>query len=164
QGARFASTVHLAPKVGPGRVHLSVDGTQTQQVAVPVPDAAAVQVPFTFTQRFNKPGPHVGTAKLVPADGPAAIAVDNGKHGVMDVVAELPVLLIDGDRKPGSESSTFFLDKALAGAGRDNAVVPRVVVHPDLTAAHILGGSAMQKPRAIILADVPALPPQSQAA
>src|SRR5205823_6786390 len=115
QSVKFTSTLHLSgfakPEL-PKRIRVRVDGEPAQDV--PLPTSAAAQVPLTFTQRFDKPGQHVVTLLLEPDDVADAITVDNEQHTVVEVVAELPVLLVDGDRKPSPEGPTFFLDKALA--------------------------------------------------
>ena len=166
QGAKFTSTLHLhgfANPTLPTRIRVLVDGEPTQEV--PLPAGVAAQVPLAFTQRFDKPGQHVVTLALDPGDTPDALAADNEQHAVVEVVAELPVLLVDGDRQLSPESATFFLDKALAAApGKASAVLPRAVPVGELTPNHILGSPRHPRPRVIVLADVADLTlPQQEA-
>jgi hypothetical protein len=110
-----------------------------------------------FTERFEKAGLHVVTLTLEPHEDSDALAADNEQHAVVEVVADFPVLLVDGDRQPSPESSTFFVEKALAGGAKRSVVMPRVVPVAELTAAHILGVTPQTRPRVIVLADVPQL-------
>jgi hypothetical protein len=158
QGVKFTSVLHRGgPAAGVRRIRVTVDGEPAQDV--PLPEKLdAPQVPLTFTQRFDRPGQRVVTLTLEVDD---ALPVDNQQHAIVEAVAELPVLLVDGERTPSAESSTFYLDKALAGAGKQSVVVPRIVPFAELTAAHLLGAS---RPRVVILADVPELPGAAQEA
>ena len=152
----------------PGRLRVKVDGRAMQDVPWPGSlDAklhrdAAAQIPLNFTVRFEQAGPHVVSLTLEPHEDGDALAADNDQHEVVEVVADLPVLLVDGDRQPSPESSTFFVEKALAGGHQHSVVVPRVVPVAELTAAHILGATPQTRPRVIVLADVPDLTASQQ--
>jgi hypothetical protein len=148
----------------PKRIRMAVDGEPTQNVPLPMKTDDAIPVPLAFTQRFDKPGLHVVTLTL-ESDGAAdALSADDEQHAVVEVVAELPVLLVDGDREITSSTSTFFLDKALGGSRQHSVVVPRPVPAVELTAAHILGGRDGTRPRVVVLADVPQMTPAVEAA
>lgn len=160
QPVKFTSALHvngLKPAL-PRRIRVRIDGELTQDV--PVPEMGEAQVPLAFTHRFEKPGLHVVTLTLDYGEASDGGTVDDEQHAIVEVVAELPVLLVDGDRQPSAESSTFFIEKALAGARTHSVVLPRVVPALELTAVRILGA----KPRAIVLADVPELTAEQQEA
>ncbi len=166
QGVKFTTTLHRTGSPRPPRgIRVAVDGVAAQHVPMPANiDEAAAQVPLSFTQRFDKPGLHVVAVTLEPAEPLDPPAADQVQHAVVEAVAELPVLLVDGDRHAAPESTTFFLDKALAGSGKHSVVVPRIVASTELTAAQILGATAAARQRVVVLADVPALPADAQAA
>jgi hypothetical protein len=166
QQVKFTSALHgdeRAQREQPGRLRVRIDERPTPDVPWPGnfdakrQGAAAAQTPVNFTARFDKAGLHVVTLILEQHEQADALAVDNEQHVVVEVVADLPVLLVDGDRQLSSASSTFFIEKALSGAAKHSVVLPRVVPVADLTAAHILGASPQTRPRVIVLADVPEL-------
>jgi hypothetical protein len=111
-------------------------------------------------------GPHVISAHLIGDD---RLRIDNDRYRVVDVVSELKVLIVEGDRGVGLMSgSAAFLDLALAppkelGANgqptkTDSEVSPEVI--SDLE----LGNKVLSDYRAIILTNVAQLPaPQAQA-
>jgi hypothetical protein len=159
QGIKFTTTLHGAsPAHSPRAVRIAVDGESSQELPMPATFDASATVPLSFVQRFDKPGRHVITATLDVGDHADALSVDNEQHSIVEVVAELPVLLVDGDRQPGPESSTFFLEKALAPKGKQSIVTPRVVAHHELTEVQVLGTDNGIRPRVVVLADIPALP------
>jgi hypothetical protein len=153
QSVKFASSL-MGDGPLPRRIRVAVDGEPTQDVPLPAKLEAATPSPLIFTQRFDKPGLHAVTLTL-ESDSPDALAADNEQHAVVEVLAELPVLLVDGDREIRPESSTFFLDKALAGSQHNSVVVPRLVPAANLTPAYLLGDRDHRRPRVVVLADVP---------
>ncbi len=132
----------------PPRVYYEIDGKTGGEVALPAPlSISEGRIPLTFRHRFDAPGPHLVTLKL-EAQGDC-LAADNEQHVVVEVLEELPLLLIDGDPKVAAESSTFFLQRALARPGV--ARPPRAIAAVDV-AERDLSGSAV-----VVLADVPRL-------
>jgi hypothetical protein len=102
---------------------------------------------------------HLVSASVEPADGHDVLPGDNRQDLVVEVVQELPVLLIDGDKQVSSESATFFLTKAFADPTdqtRVSFIVPRVVAHADFEPESMLL-KAPHPPRVVVLADVPRL-------
>lgn len=76
----------------------------------------------------------------------------------MEVVPEIPVLLIEGSSEVSPKGSTFFLRKAFADPvepKKVSLVVPRVVMAEALEFDLLKGGST--QPRVVVLADVPSL-------
>jgi hypothetical protein len=166
QEVRFTSTLHrtaTGEQMTAPRSRVAVDGSITQDVAIPgMPDPMTRQVPLRFTQRFSSPGRHVVSLTLDPGDRDA-LAADNEQFAVVEVLPELPVLLVEGARHVGREGSAFFLQKALAGSSQRGGIVPHVVSHAEITPADVLGVSG-GRPRVIVLADVPDLPSPVQSA
>jgi hypothetical protein len=68
---------------------------------------------------------------------------DNEQKTVMEIVKELPILLVDGDRQLSPECSSFFLQRALA--------TKPAIPYPALKSLDATG------PAVIVLADVPRL-------
>src|SRR5262249_46778459 len=81
-----------------------------------------------------------------------------------EVVEALPVLLVDGDTRLSPESSTYFLDKALAQSPDPKKppvvrtrAVPVKAFDPALLRADLDKGKPGSRPRVLVLADVPRL-------
>jgi hypothetical protein len=159
----------------PHRIRLEVDGKFIANVPAPAKaDLAKVQVPLTFKQRLNTPGSHLVLVALEP-DPPAdkrpqgyqprdTLPGDNRQDFAVEVVDALPVLLVDGDTRLSPESSTFFLDKALAQSPdpkRPPVVLTRTIPAKDFDPALLRSDLDRAKPgsqpRVLVLADVPRL-------
>ena len=155
QKVAFQSALHLQhfnKYVKPRNVNILIDGRKVQTLALP--DASELkqgQMPLRFEHRFDKEGPHV-VSLIVDAD-PAldALPTDNEQHAVVEVVKELPSLLVDGDRELSPESSSYFLQRAFAS--KSVTAVP----YPALQSASLFPEA--DKPAVIVLADVPRLEP-----
>ena len=138
---------------------------------------ASGRMSFSFSRRFAAPGAHLVSVIIEP-DVPRNkrpplyqvrdfLPADNRQDLVIDVMRSLPVLLVDGDDRLSAESSTFFLDKALAATpdGKQTAAVaPRTVPAREWTPAMLEDSDAYPRPRVVILADVPDLTPQQSGA
>jgi hypothetical protein len=138
----------------PGPVALSVDGrTPEEQRPGKLAPGSAATVRFDY--HFASPGRHVLTARLVGTD---ALPADDALHRVMDVLNELPVLVVSGSAAaPPLESPAELIALALAPEsdvdGTQALVKPVVVDAGDLAAVGDLSPY-----RLVVLADVPRLP------
>ena len=164
--------------IAPHRLYFEVDGQSAEDIALPVSaNLLSGSIPFTFSRRFSAPGAHLVSVivepDLPPDKRPAryqvrdGLPLDNRQDLAVQVIRSMPVLLVDGDNRLSPDSSTFFLDKALAGPldGKlATAASPRTVLARDWTPAMLEDGKEHTRPRVVILADVPDLtPPQSSA-
>lgn len=147
----FRSALHLdgfEKYVAPRNVKVLIDGKEERSIAMPEDlDMKKGQIPLTFTHRFAKEGAYVVS---IIVDGDDALAVDSEQHAVIDVVKEVPVLLVDGDKELAPESSSYFLQRALSAK--------RAIPHSALTREAVLSNAAdALKPAVIVIADVPHL-------
>jgi hypothetical protein len=153
QGA--LQTSGIEPFVPPRKLRAFIDGQAIEDLALPEKlELKQGEVPLVFSHIFKKEGQYV-VSFIVEAD-PArdALKGDNEQHAVIDVVKELPILLVDGDRQLGSESSSFFLQQALASKDetiKNTVVVPSVNLKPETLFPD------RSRPAVIVLADVPKL-------
>ena len=115
----------------------------------------AVMLP---NQAMKAGGPHVISAAIVGED---RLKVDDTRYRVVNVASEIPVLIVDGERRAGGGSARF-LEDAIAppdssagrtGAKSDSVLVPRVISDQDLGDKEVLG-----KYRAVILTNVTQVP------
>ncbi|MBI3821592.1 MAG: BatA domain-containing protein, partial [Planctomycetes bacterium] len=148
---KFQSALRLAgfTKYQPPRgVKVLLDGVELRKLSLPESaDLTQGQIPLSFTHRFDKEGEHV-VSVMVDADD--ALAADQVQHAVLDVVKELPVLLVDGDQERSAESAGYFVERALASK--------KAVPYPLLKASTILPDKAISiRPAVVVLADVPRL-------
>jgi von Willebrand factor type A domain/Aerotolerance regulator N-terminal len=163
----------------PYKVSLDVDGKQVRDLEVPrAGHIDKGKVPLAFSHRFGTAGSHLISVVLQPdpppAERPAGYVIkdhvpgDNRQDYAVEVLPALPVLLVDGDPTPGPRRrSTDFLRDALSPARDPNpAVKTRIVTTADLTPAALGFGEdgakpaakdAAEKPRVLVLCDVPRL-------
>jgi hypothetical protein len=139
---------HFSKYEKPRTVNVLIDGQQTQTLVLP--DASELkqgQIPLRFEHRFDKEGPHI--VSVIVDAGPAldGLPTDNEQHAIVEVVKELPFLLVDGDRELSPESSSYFLQRAFASKSVTSVPYPALPI-PDA-----------DKPAVIVLADVPRLEP-----
>jgi hypothetical protein len=118
QEVTFQSALRLdgfAEYAPPRSVKAFVDGVEIKTLVLPgSADLKQGQIPLRFEHTFKKEGQHV-VSLIVDADPVKDVLLaDNEQHLVIDVVKELPILLIDGDKKLSAESSSFFLERALS--------------------------------------------------
>jgi Mg-chelatase subunit ChlD len=131
---------------GGGQVRINTGGPVIQ------PQTAAV---------FKSGGPHVVTATLTGED---RLRHDNTRHRVLDVVSEMKVLIVEGERGMNRlNSSGAFLDLALAppkdgptegGGGGGGGARSDSHVAPELISDLELGNKVLGDYRAVILAGV----------
>jgi hypothetical protein len=115
------------------RVELREDGGSRPGLRLPEIPAGG-EVRQRFEVRFTKPGSHVVDARLQPD----AVAADNARTAVVDVLDRLDVLLVDGAlggkaaggdgaRPAGRGGDAFYLATALApGSGAPTGLRPRI--------------------------------------
>lgn len=124
-------------------------------------------VPSTDTQDLRQTraviregGAHVLSLTLAN-DEP--LRIDNVRHRVIEVAAELRVLIVEGERGSGMLSgSGAFLDLALAPRkqiGPDGAIRSDSYVAPELISDLELGNRVLGDYRAVIFANVPSIQP-----
>lgn len=171
QRLTFRSALHLAGferPTRPRRVLAEVDGMPVGEVALPESLPTEGQAPLAFAHRFDTPGRYAVTLRLEADAADDCLPGDDVRRATVEIVRELPVLLVDGDRDVGPESSTFFLRRALAGPadGQGKAALPRAVPARALTDADLFDPRAPDRcgPAVVILADVPRLSPAQGAA
>jgi hypothetical protein len=122
----------------------------------PIP--AGGRATATFRTTFDEPGSRLLTVRLGPADDP--LPADDELSRPVDVVAALPALLVDGDRKPGPLGGEVdFLRVALTPRGDDAPTVRATVVDAASFTPEMCRG-----PRVIVLANVTSLDPAAASA
>ena len=151
QKVTFQSALHLdgfSKYVRPRAVKAMLDGKAMQTLALPENvDLKKGQIPLSFQHRFEKEGTHT-VSLIVDADAAwDVLAADNEQHAVVEVVKELPILLVDGDKQLSPESSSFFVQRALAS----KQAMPFSALKPAALSAD------SGKPAVVVLADVPRL-------
>lgn len=102
-----------------------------------------------FDVEFETPGRHVLRVELVSDDLPA----DDRRHAAVDVAAAHPVLIVDGT--PGHGDGPGLLADALAPAAGLSGASPRI------ESIDFLRQNSLREYRAIILVNVPSLPPDA---
>jgi hypothetical protein len=139
----------------PRRLYFEIDGKFGGEV--PLSDALSIgqgRIPVAFAHRFETAGAHLVSLKLEAAEGMDCLPADNEQHTVVEVVDELPLLLVDGERRLSAESSTFFLQRALTFTSDNKGRSPRALPAHELTAKDLF---RLNPPAVVILADVPRL-------
>jgi hypothetical protein len=154
---------HVARYQPPYRIRVEIDGKAQPDVPVPT-EGTQEQIALTFHHRFTTGGTHLVSLMLEPElpleRRPAdyrlrdQFPADNRQDLAIEVLEDLPILIIDGDKKVAADSSSRYVERALK---------PREppVAHTELTAAHLQGKA---RPRVVILADVPRLTDEQRTA
>jgi hypothetical protein len=117
------------------------------------------RLPLSFEHRFKTVGVHLVSVMVEPDESQDVLPADNRQDLVIEIVQDLPVLLIDGAEKISPESATYYLAKAFADPSdksRVSFVTPRVVTHGEFEPETMLAKAA-PPPRVVVLADVPRL-------
>lgn len=172
QQVTFRSALRLegfASYQAPWRVRVEVNGRSAGDLALPDEGGLVKgQLGLSFTHRFATAGSYV-VSLIVEPDLPAerrpsgyrlkdCLPGDNRQDIALTVHETLPVLLVDGDKDIGPESTTFFVKKALEQSPdpkRPPVMQARVVNHGDF--APELLQAREDRPRVLVLADVPRL-------
>jgi hypothetical protein len=148
----------------PGRLRLFVDGKSAGDVPPPTAAGEKGQLPFSVRHRFATAGSHLVTIQSEPD----ALPGDDRQDFALEVLPQLPVLLVDGDpNTAASRRGADFLRDALAPA-RDPqpSVLVRVVAVSDFDPAGLgrdLAGPGTA-PRVVVLCNVARLTVPQQAA
>jgi hypothetical protein len=147
-----------------GRPRLLVDGQAVGDLPPPTGPGEKGRSPMTVRHRFASAGSHVVTVQAQPD----ALAADDRADFALEVLPQLPVLLVDGDPDPAAtRRGADFLRDALSPA-RDPQPAIRVRVAPigefepaSLTRDLAGPGTA---PRVVVLCNVARLTPEQDAA
>ena len=147
-----------------GRVRLSVDGKPVGDV--PPPNAAGEkgQLPLTVRHRFTTAGSHLVTVQAEPD----ALPGDDRQDFALEVLPQLPVLLIDGNPNPAANRhGSDFLRDALAPARDPHPsllvrIVPVGEFDPAVLGRDLAGASTA--PRVLVLCNVAKITVSQQAA
>jgi hypothetical protein len=148
----------------PGRLRLFVDGKPTGDLPPPTATGEKGQLPFTIQHRFPAAGAHVIGVQAEPD----ALPGDDRQDFALEVLPQLPVLLVDGDPNPAAgRRGADFLRDALAPARNPNpAVLARVVSSSAFDPADLtrdLAGPGTV-PRVVVLSNVARLTSAQQSA
>jgi len=128
-----------------------VDGQEHQPLSLSKRDTlTAGTMPLRFSLRFDREGQHLISLVVDVDSAHDVLPGDNAQHLVVDVVNELPVLLVDGDTEVTVDSSTYFLQKAL----RCKDGVPAKALTPMMLESNV---GNVDRPAVLVLADVPDL-------
>jgi hypothetical protein len=150
QKMTLRSALHLDnfPKYQPPKkITVSVNNVISQQLTLPENvDFKKGQIPLVFQHRFDKPGKY---AVSLTVDADDALPGDNVQQTRVEVVNELRVLCIDGDKELSPTSPSFFVQRALSAPAKP---------YTDMKS------SDLTKPAVVVLADVPRLSVEQAAA
>ncbi len=160
QRLRFTTTLYwegIHDRRPPRKIEVTI-GTETHNLTLPeVLESDAGRLPLSFEHRFTKAGVQLVSVAVIPEEGQDTLAPDNQQHLALEIVQELPVLIIDGDQRVDAESASYFLTRAFADPAdktKTSFVMSRVVLHSNFGVETAL---AKTPPRVVILADVPRL-------
>lgn len=153
-------------KAVPVRLVVEVDGKRASTIDL-ADMIGGRQLPITVPQRFDSAESHRVSLIVEPKqDKDAAkfqdmLPSDNQRDWAINIRKSLPILIVDGDSKLSSESSSFFLDKALAPISESTPAIvkAKTIPYTALQAKMLLSDSANDVPRILVLADVPELTP-----
>jgi hypothetical protein len=147
----------------PERAFVEIDGRPSGEIKIPAAKLDKGQVPITFKHRFSTAGSHLVTLKINEDSLPG----DNRQDFAVEVLAALPVLLVDGDERPSPKvRRTDFLRDALAPARDPHpSVLARVVSLSSFDPAMLtrdMGDEPGTAPRVLILSNCAKLSPAQQ--
>ncbi len=161
QRVTIQSALHLdaADKfIAPRGVRVFIDGKLDGELTIPGQvEAKQGQIALSHMHRFMKEGQYVVSFVVAAEPANDVLSADSEQHAIVEVVKDLPVLLVDGDRQLSSESSSFFLMQALASKNektKNAAAVSYSSLKPD---AFLPSGPNATRPAVVVLADVPTL-------
>jgi hypothetical protein len=165
QEITFRSAVdrHGAGDLPVGRLRLLIDDKQAGDIPTPSAAGEKGQLPLSVRHRFSA-GAHLVSIQAEPD----ALPGDDRQDFALEVLPQLPVLLVDGDSNPGAtRRGSDFLRDALAPA-RDPqpAILVRVVSVAEVDASTLsreLAGAGTV-PRVVALCNVGKLTLPQQAA
>jgi hypothetical protein len=157
----------------PHRVRLEIDGRFVRNLETPSgAQLRTGRVPFSFTHSFAAAGSHLVSVIVEPdpppEQRPANYTVkdelpgDNRQDFALEVVREIPVLIVEGGRAKGRPRADF-LRQALEARDPTPVVRARVVPLESLDSALRMppptskDGDAAARPRVVVLRNVPRL-------
>jgi hypothetical protein len=175
QEIRFRTALQLSGQdayTQPYKLRLEVDGGRERR-DIPFPENAKLekgQVPLEFTHRFRTAGSHLVSVIVEPDPPPDRRAPgyqakdelpgDNRQDIAIEVVDQLPVLIVDGDTRPAPKHrGSDYLRNALAPARNlTPPVLVRVVSAPEFTSEQLRTdldkNHKGSRPRVLVLFDV----------
>jgi hypothetical protein len=113
-----------------------------------------------FEHVFDRPGVYALTAAVARLDD---LPADNSATAVVEVVDEIPTLLVEQGRREPLFDATDYLLAALGYPPGKPAAGHRSMFHPTVVSGNELTPDHLRHVRCVILADVPALPLQGVA-
>ena len=139
------------------RVYFRADGVERSASQITLAPGEAGQLLFSFA--FDQPGSHV----LEVAADSDPLKADNVGRLSLPAVDRLPVLVVSGDRRPGLQGETTFLEFALRpfGAARQQAAD---LIEPRPAGEDGLSTETLNGVRVVILANVRQLDDRALAA
>ncbi|MFI4859767.1 MAG: BatA domain-containing protein [Phycisphaerales bacterium JB063] len=130
-------------------VRLIIDGGEVEQQRVTVKRGQTAEV--LFFHRFTAGGDHT----LEVATGDDILPADDVFRLVADVLEDLPVLLVSGDRgRPFPENETDFLEVALEPFAATPDAPLADLVRAEVIAPEALNAEALADMRVVVLANV----------
>jgi hypothetical protein len=151
--------------VTPSKVTLRVEGEEKVDRTVTQMEPGSERT-VAFLHRFKNPGAQLVEAQV---DAHDEMPLDDTMRRVVQVIGELRVLVVDDGRatqaleRPGGYLALALMPSfagLTAAAKGDESEQSRFLIHPDWIAAPALGlRNGFADTAAIVLADVPSLPP-----
>jgi hypothetical protein len=125
------------PQKGLGVV-LEVEGGEVAQGSLDVPANGSARK--RFFHRFDKDGTYRGLVRI----GKDALSEDNVRHFAVTIKRSIPVLVINGDYRPGSyRDETFYLRRALETPMPGEVTIQPLIVDVDTATAGTLSGNSV---------------------
>jgi len=144
--------------IAPEAVELRVDGALVDSRKI-APVAAGASSSAIFEPRFELPGPHVVSMRVVGEDD---LPGDNETARVVDVLRTLPVLILQGTSSPTPlKSDGDFLKVAMVPPPGEQTPgeAPEHLIRPTVVAAADVGAvKDFSAYKVVVLANVPRLP------
>jgi hypothetical protein len=147
-----------------GRVRLQVDAKPAGDVPPPSGTNEKGQLPLTVRHRFPTAGSHLVTIQSEPD----ALPGDDRQDFALEVLPQLPVLIVDGDPNPSAtrHGSDFLRDALAPSRDAHPSVLVRVVqigeFEPAMLGRDLSGPET--SPRVLVLCNVGKLSTEQQAA
>jgi hypothetical protein len=119
-------------------VILEVEGVKVAQGSMDVP--AKGSSTKRFFHRFDKDGTHRGLTRI----GKDSLPEDNVRHFAVTIRSAFPVLVINGDYRPGSyRDETFYLRRALETPMPGEVTIQPLIVDVDTAVSGTLSGNSV---------------------
>jgi hypothetical protein len=138
----------------PERVRCELDGRSAGEARPPAAALTQGQYPLTFKVKMDTPGSHVVAIALDKEGLPG----ENRRDYAVEVLKELPVLMVDGDTRPSPpRRGVDYIRRALAPKNDPTPSVRAAVVDADHFAPELLTrpvGESGAAPRVLFLGNV----------